>query len=326
MGRGTAAYAPAEMTSVDRMDRGGPAGHGREDADFLSSGLRCAAWLYRPVAVPPVAAVVMAHGFGGVRIARLEGYAARLQAAGYAVLLFDYRHFGDSDGEPRGLLDISRQREDWAAAVAHARGLDGIDPERIIAWGTSFSGGHAIATAARDPRIAAVVAQVPHVSGVASALAVPLRHSLRLTVLGMRDELGGLLGRAPRLVPALGAPGDLAVLTSSDAPEGRRILHADHPDHAWEEEVTARVVLRVPFYSPGWAAGRVRCPLLIQATRDDEVTPARAAERASRRAPRGELLLYDGGHFAPYAGELFTQMVGDQIAFLQRVVPPRQPT
>lgn len=310
------------MTLVDRTDRGGPAGHGREDADFLSSGLRCAAWLYRPVAVPPVAAVVMAHGFGGVRIARLEAYAARLQAAGYAVLLFDYRHFGDSDGEPRGLIDIARQHADWAAAVAHARRLAGVDAERIILWGTSFSGGHAIATAARDPRIAAVVAQVPHVSGVASALAVPVRHSLRLTALGLRDELGGRLGRPPRLVPALGEPGELAVLTSSDAPEGRRILHADHPDHAWEEDVAARIVLRVPFYSPGWAAGRVRCPLLIQATRDDEVTPARAATRAARRAPHGELRLYDGGHFAPYAGELFTQMVGDQVAFLRRTVPP----
>lgn len=312
------------MTMVDRTDSGGPAEHGREDADFLSDGLRCAAWLYRPVIAPPVAAVVMAHGFGGVRIARLEAYAARLRAAGYAVLLFDYRHFGDSDGEPRGLLDIGRQRDDWRAAVEHARELPGIDPARIVLWGTSFSGGHAIATAARDPGIAAVVAQVPHVSGLASALAVPFGQSLRLTRLGLRDELGARLGRSPRLVPSLGAPGELAVLTSADAMDGYRILRMDHPELQWSDEVAARVVLRVPFYSPGWAAGRVRCPLLIQATRDDAVTPARAAERAARRAPRGELKLYDGGHFAPYSGALFAEMVADQIAFLVRTVPPRR--
>ena len=314
------------MTMGARTDGGGSAEHGREDADFLSSGLRCAAWLYRPALAPPVAAVVMAHGFGGVRIARLEAYAARLRAAGYAVLLFDYRHFGDSDGEPRGLLDIGRQHDDWQAAVAHARSLPGIDPDRIILWGTSFSGGHAIATAARDPRIAAVVAQVPHVSGLASALAVPFALSLRLTALGLRDELGSRLGRPPRYVPSLGAPGDLAVLTSSDAMEGHAILRMDHPDREWSDDVAARIVLRVPFYSPGWAAGRVRCPLLIQATRDDEVTPARAAQRAARRAPRAELQLYDGGHFAPYAGELFEKMVAGQVAFLVRTVPPARPS
>lgn len=312
------------MSTVDRTDGGGPAEHGREDADFLSDGLRCAAWLYRPVTAPPVAAVVMAHGFGGLRINRLESFAARLRAAGYAVLLFDYRHFGDSDGVPRGLLDIRRQREDWTAAIAHARTIEGIDGGRIALWGTSFSGGHVLAAAARDHRIAAVVAQVPHASGLASALAVPPRQSLRLSALGLRDEIRSRLGREPLRVPAIGAPGDLAVLTSGDALAGRDLIRADHPDHDWNDDVTARVVLRIPWYSPGWAAGRIRCPLLVQAARDDEITPARAAARAARRAPRGELRLYDGGHFAPYGGACFDEVVGDQIAFLQRAVPPRR--
>lgn len=311
-------------TTVDRTDGGGPAEQGREDADFLSGGARCAAWLYRPATAPPVAAIVMAHGFGGVRIARLDAYAARFREAGYAVLLFDYRHFGDSEGEPRGLLDIRCQRADWQAAVAHVRRQPGIDPDRVILWGTSFSGGHAIATAARDPRVAAVVAQVPHVSGLASALAVPVRQQARLAMAGVRDQLAALAGRPPRRVPSVGVPGELAVLTSTDAVDGLRALRADHPDAGWDDEVAARIVLRVPWYSPGWAAGRIRCPLLVQATRADEVTPARAAARTARRAPRGELLEYDGGHFAPYSGALFERVVADQLAFLRRTAPPKR--
>ena len=99
-----------------------------------------------------VACVVLAHGFGGVKEARLDAYAERFAAAGYAALVFDYRHHGDSGGEPRLLIDIGRQHEDWRAAIAHARGLDGVDANRIAAWGTSFSGGHVVELAAADQR------------------------------------------------------------------------------------------------------------------------------------------------------------------------------
>src|ERR1035441_8186503 len=109
----------------------------------------------------------MAHGWTGVREQRLDAYAERFAAAGLAALVFDYRHFGASGGEPRQLLDIGRQLADWRAAIAYVRGLEGIDPERIALWGSSFSGGHVIELAARDHRIAAVVAQMPFVDGAA---------------------------------------------------------------------------------------------------------------------------------------------------------------
>ena len=107
----------------------------------------------------------MAHGFSGVREQRLDAYAERFAQAGMAVLVFDYRHFGASEGEPRQLLSIARQLEDWRAAVAHARSLEGIDTKRIALWGSSFSGGHVIATAAKDPDVAAVVSQAPYTDG-----------------------------------------------------------------------------------------------------------------------------------------------------------------
>ena len=80
----------------------------RTDVDFVSSGTRCAAWLYRPrgVARPPV--VVMAHGFGAERTFGLPAFAGRFAAAGLAALLFDYRGFGQSDGEPRNLVSPRR--------------------------------------------------------------------------------------------------------------------------------------------------------------------------------------------------------------------------
>src|SRR6201987_682249 len=140
----------------------------REDVWFNSGRDRVSAWLYRPAGNGDTPLLVMAHGLGAVRTRRLDAYAERFSAAGYACLVFDYRYFGDSEGQPRQMLDIGKQLQDWTAAVAFAGTLIGIDASRIGLWGTSFSGGHVIATAARLPGIAAVVAQCPFTDSIAS--------------------------------------------------------------------------------------------------------------------------------------------------------------
>jgi dienelactone hydrolase len=132
----------------------------RLDVAFSSAGDECRGWLFMPEAErPPL--VILGHGLGATREFGLEPYARRFADAGIAALAFTYRHFGDSGGQPRQLLDIERQLADWAAAIAYARGLDGIDRERIALWGTSFGGGHVIEAAARDGAVAAVVSQCP---------------------------------------------------------------------------------------------------------------------------------------------------------------------
>ena len=85
---------------------------------FSPRARQCAAWLYRPdgVANPPI--VVLAHGFAAFRELRLDAYAERFAQAGYAALVFDYRFWGASAGEPRRVLDIAAQHADWRAAVA----------------------------------------------------------------------------------------------------------------------------------------------------------------------------------------------------------------
>lgn len=140
---------------------------------------------------------------GGLRRAVRRG---RLRAC----LVFDYRNFGDSEGRPRQLLDIGMQLQDWLAAVAYGRTLPGVDDHRIGLWGTSFGGGHVIATAARLPGIAAVVAQCPFTDGIASARTLHPMIAVRITALAIRDLVGARLGRRPVMVPAAGKPGEVA--------------------------------------------------------------------------------------------------------------------
>ncbi|MGU7770814.1 alpha/beta hydrolase [Burkholderia sp. MR1-5-21] len=289
------------------------------DSRFPSHGEYCAGTLMLPDAGenPPV--IVMAHGFGATRAAGLHAFARRFVAQGYAVYLFDYRNFGDSDGMPRHWVSPRRHLADWAAAVAHVRTLSGIDPERIVLWGTSFSGGHVIETAANDPRIHAVIAQVPHVSGIASMRQIPVHVLPRLAMAALLDHGGKLFGY-PYYRPIVGRPGDVAALTSAECREGyARLLPAGAN---WENRVLARIFLEVPFYSPIRAAHRVKAPTLIVAGRRDTVTPASAARRAAMRIPRGEFHLLEGNHFELHLEDeaVCLQNIALQIAFLNRHV------
>jgi fermentation-respiration switch protein FrsA (DUF1100 family) len=292
----------------------------REEVIFESHGVSCAARLYRPAVGDEVPCVVLAHGFAGTREARLDAYAERFAQAGMAALAFDYRNFGASGGQPRQLLDIDLQLEDWKAAVAFARSLKGVDPERVALWGTSFSGGHVIQTAAQDPRVAAVIAQCPFVDGLATLRAAGVANALRLTQAGLRDVLAQRLGRRPHMLAVVGPPGSVAVMTSPDAEPG--YLAIVPPGASWRNEVAARIALRVGLYRPGRLIGSVRAPLMVCVCEDDAVTPVQPVLRVARANPRAEVRHYPGGHFDIYVGEAFEMAVADQARFLSRSLLP----
>jgi pimeloyl-ACP methyl ester carboxylesterase len=288
----------------------------RLDVAFSSHTADCAGWLYRPAGDGHHPLVVMAHGFSATREQRLDAYAERFRAAGIGVLLFDYRHFGASAGEPRQLLDIARQQADFHAAIAHARALDWVDPARVALFGSSFSGGHVIAVAAQDHRIAAIVSQCPFTDGLASLPKLGIGNILRATVAGLRDQLGALAGREPYYIPAVGPPGSFAVMTSPDAEPGLAALTP--PETLWENRVAARIGLRVGTYRPGRAAAKLTCPALFCVCDRDALAPAQRTLKYAATAPRGEVKRYPVGHFEIYVGEAWEQAVSDQTKFLVR--------
>jgi dienelactone hydrolase len=261
----------------------------------------------------------MAHGLGAVRTMRLDAYAERFAAAGYACLVFDYRNFGDSEGAPRQLLDVKMQLQDWTVATAFARTLPGIDPRRIGLWGTSFSGGHVIATAARVPGIAAVVSQCPFTDSIASFSVVNPLVSARLTALATRDIVASRFGGNPVMVKTAGPPGEVALMTSPDAYPGYLALMPDGVEV--RNEVTARIGVKLLPYRPGRLAAKVTCPILFCICEHDTVAPAKPTRRYAATAPRGEVKLYPEGHFEIYVGDAFERVIADQLEFLKRVLP-----
>ncbi|WP_433593843.1 alpha/beta hydrolase [Nocardia sp. CA-145437] len=289
---------------------------------FTSHGTSCAAWHFSGIgAAPERPCVVMAHGFGGTRDTGLLGYAGDFVAAGFDVLVFDYRGFGDSEGTPRQHVSYRRQREDYHAAIAAARRLPGVDPDRIVLWGTSYSGGHAVVVAAQDRRIAAIVAITPAMDGLATLAHVVHRSGFRGLARaaghGLRDLSRALIGRSPHHVPIVGPPGSAAMMSSPGAVEA--VLPVAGP--TWRNEVCARAALEVGLNRPITFAGQLRCPILVQVGTDDSVAPPAAARRAAAKAGRrAQIREYPVDHFDIYQGPWQRRAAADQLDFLAGVL------
>lgn len=292
---------------------------GSEEVRFAAGDGECVGRLFRPrTSTGSVPCVVMGSGFSCVRDQGLDAFAAQLADAGFAALAFDYRHWGESPGEPRLLMDPPRQREDWRAALACAGDMHGVDSTRIAMWSYSMGTGHIQSLAADGVQIGALVCVAPLLSGRRSLLHIGgLRHVARLTVAGGRDMARKLRGAPPYRIPVAGKPGSLAVINSPDTVPGFAAITP--ADSSWRNEVCARVALTPP-YSLARKVSKIACPTLYLVFADDDVNPPKLGRRAAERAPRGELREYPGGHFAAFSNAIFKRVVADQVDFLNRVL------
>ena len=267
--------------------------------------------------------VVMAHGFGATRDSGLLPFAERFADAGIDALVFDYRGFGTSDGRLRQDVDHRRHREDYHAAVAAARRLPGVDPDRIALWGSSYSGGHVIVVAAQDRTIRAVVSQGAAMDGLTAIFGVREVSGggkvASLTGAALRDLGRALTRRAPYLVPITGRPGTPAVISAPGAEQGYGAIVGP----TFRNEMAARGILRIAFNRPVRHASEVRCRTLLVMAEHDNIAPVRSMEKvAALLGDRAETVSFPCGHFTIYTGEEFEKSVALQTDFLVRELTP----
>ncbi|MFY9487610.1 MAG: alpha/beta hydrolase [Solirubrobacterales bacterium] len=286
----------------------------KEDVRFKSGDGECGAWLYKPEGVknPPV--VVLCHGLGATRERRLDAYCERFAEAGIAALAFTYRHFGDSSGSPRQLLDIGKQRADIRSALRYARARRDLDGTRVALWGSSFGGGHVMSIGAEDPNLLAVVAQCPFTDGLASGGTLGPVSTARLGVRAIADAAGSLFGCHPIYGKLSGRPGDPAMMTAPDVVAGMKRLAGDKP---FDNDVSARAGLAALTYRPGRRLKDIACPVLVCVCEKDTVAPASPAIKYVEQSPNASIKTYPIGHFDIYFDKWFERAVSDQTAFLQ---------
>jgi len=262
----------------------------------------------------------MAHGLGGVKEMRLDAYAERFAARGYTCLVFDYRHVGASDGQPRQVIEVSLQLADWASAISHARKIRPSSP--IVLWGSSLAGGHVLAAGASNSHIAAIVSQCPHTSGPAAVGQLDLATAVRITGLALRDLVAKVLKRAPVMASLAAHPGSIALMNGPGVYDVASKLLETAGSAAPPNEAAARIGLIIATYSPGKRTRELHCPVLFCLCAKDQVAPASVARRYAQAASKAEIMEYPVGHFDIYMDEPFERVIVDQIRFLQKHVPP----
>lgn len=266
----------------------------------------------------------MAGPFAGERTFGLPAVAERLAERGLAAVAFDYRRHGDSAGEPRRLVAPGRDREDWLAALAALREIGGVDGGRVALWGAGYSGGVALsaaAAAAEEPgtqrRIRAVVGRVPWVDGRAVARTRSPRYLARAGLAGLRDRVGGLVGR-PHEVPVSSEAddGEFAVCTPTES-SGYRASIPRKSD--WQNAVPARSLLSIPRFRPVGDVDRIRCPVCLVGATDDGVVPVDTVEAAAERLDdaASTFVRLPGDHFDAIAGSTADQALGHELVFLE---------
>eukprot|EP00878_Enallax_costatus_P016470 GHUV01017276.1.p1 GENE.GHUV01017276.1~~GHUV01017276.1.p1 ORF type:complete len:320 (+),score=62.36 GHUV01017276.1:621-1580(+) len=257
----------------------------------------------------------------------LNAYAQAFAVAGLAVFVFDYRTFGGSQGEPRQWVSPSRHVEDWHAAVAYVKAelSSEMDTSRICLWGTSFAGGHVLATAYDTPGITAIISQVPHLDARAATLLSVKKRGIPKALLslgiGLLDTLGTYVRLPPIYLPLVGPPGSLAFM-QLDEFETKEYF-SKHPQvyqGDWQNIARASLVWELfrHKYSPIKYVPDIKCPILFVAASEDCLCPVGQIYKAAKIAQQGQLLARDCTHFELYRGKLFEGIISEQVNFFRQ--------
>jgi hypothetical protein len=253
------------------------------------------------------------HGLGATHDMMLAQYEQHFASAGIATLGFDYRHSGESDGQPRQRISLRRQRADVHAALDFLRRRADVDSGRLGLWGTSLGAMHVVRVAADRSDVAAAVVQCPIVHGPGAVRRLGLREPLLMTPAVVEDALRASLGRDRRYVPIVGPPRSRAVVTAAGAEAGwnSTIL----PGGRFDNRMPAADALALMTTSSLRRAHEITAPLLVCVCDRENLMDPRYAVLVAERAGRGVARHYDSDHFAIYHPPLVGRVLADQTAF-----------
>ena len=268
-----------------------------QPVEFFSEGTRISGILRTPDHDGPHAGIVQGPGWLGLKDAKLYlPYHEALTAAGFAVLIFDYRGFGDSDGD-RGRLSPTMQLEDLVNAVTYLQTRDDIDDTRIGVFGSGGTGGgNAVLLAAHDDRVRCAVSQVPVADGTDWLKRMRREYEWYeyLERLDQDRKRRVTTGEGELIHPRE----DIMVPT----PERRKTSIKADVDDKIPSEIPLSAAYGVMAYKPIDVAHRVR-NLMVIAVEDDATTPTDHAVALYEAAPEPKKLIMQRQttHYAAYA-------------------------
>ena len=289
---------------------------------FFSEGVRLAGDVYLPRDLRPGekrAGIVLCHGYTGVKDLYLPGNAQRLNEAGYVVLTFDYKGWGESEG-PRSRLAPYSRVYDVQAALSFLCTLPEVDPARLGIYGTSYGGATVVWVGATDPRVKCIVS----VAGVG--------HGERwMRSVRRPDEWFDLLERSAldRTQRALTGTSEFVeraeiLLTDRQSAELAAAARRDNP--AAVNSIPLEYADDTLSFNPEWIVDKIAPrPILFIATDNDRLVPPEESLHLYQRAgePKKLVVLKGYGHYEVYLEPAFSEVMRATLDWYQEHLPAR---
>jgi len=287
------------------------------EVSFFSEGERIAG-LWRtpePPSPGPLRAIVQGPGWLGLKDAKLYlRYHEALTGAGFGVLIFDYRGFGDSEGEK--VLSPARQLQDLRNAVTYLTTRDDVDPDAIGVFGSGGTGGgNAVLLAVADPRVRAAVSQLPVADGRDWLHRMRSEHEWLAFLADLEED------RRARVLHGKGRLVHPREEIMVPTPERRATRVKADVDDRIPTAVSLSAADEIVEYRPVDAAARLDKPLLVIAVEDDATTPTDHAEAIyqAARGPRRLVMQRHTTHYAAYE-QYGEQVTPEIVGWLDRFV------
>ncbi len=302
----------------------------RRDITFLSESGQCRGWLYVPDNIPAgqkAPAIVMANALSAIKQITLPGYAERFCAAGFVVLAFDYRHYGDSDGMPRNHIVPHEQQQDVRSAITWLRAQPEVDKDNIGGWGISLGGIHMLYLGAYDRRLKAVVSVA---TGLNALEAMMGRNGLQgfLGYLNLDHDRRLKAGEIASYIPAVAPPGQNAVMALQEAYDFYMDAQKTYAP-AYENRVTLELVEHLVADHSDQGIALIAPTALLMIHGEKDIIPPEMVRAVFERAGEPKkLVIYDCLHTDLYVREPWiTQSADEAIAWFNRYLhnPRLQP-
>ncbi|KAF7792667.1 hypothetical protein EIP86_003764 [Pleurotus ostreatoroseus] len=271
-------------------------------------------WLYKPDGPGPYPVVVAGHGMTLEKEAGLAVFGERWAAeAGFASLILDYRGFGSSDGQPRNLIVLEKQVQDFRSVIEWARARpETFRTDKIVVMGSALSG----------TVVADLVVHDGELAGYATLTALPANP--RVLFWSTVDYLCGKLGLSPVFIKAVGKPNEFAFLNRPSCHQGFCAMYENGTSTKTFPEVDNVLAPRLAFEMMSWRPPLkdAKCPLLVVAGRNDDMIPMHVTQKVAHDA--GEKIClewYSGGHFDVLeGGSAYEFNMQAQLQFLRSLL------
>ncbi len=283
---------------------------------FYSEGVRLSGDFYSPSAAPrPCPAVLLCHGYTGLKRLYMPDVARHLCHNGIAALAFDYKGWGESEGPALRLAPYGRVA-DAAAALAFLADQPEVDAHRLAAFGWSYGAGTAIWLAAHNDAVKAVVGVVGVANGKQWLKAVRTEQEWdELLHRAAKDRLQrALTGRSDPVSRSYVLHMDPVSAANSAAQRAKAGVAADDVPTEFIDDTLA--------FNPEWIVDRIAPrPLTVIACDRDMVVPPAESVRLyeAARDPKRLVVLQGFDHYDIYSGPAFDSTMKEALALFKSV-------